>query len=329
MGCSLHLPIRNQIDTIMVNYSIIIPHKNAPDPLQRCLDSIPIRDDVQVIVVDDNSNAEKVDFEHFPQWKGENYEYYLTKEGKGAGYARNVGLEHAIGKWVLFVDADDFLLPAANYVFDSYLNSEADVVFFKPQAVMADDLTTNSHRADVYCRLIDGYYNDGDEASLRSRWFSPWSKIICQSIIKDNNIWFDEIQYSNDAMFSVTIQVKARCVLACNESYYCVTESKNSLTSNYLNKPGELKTRSETFFKVQTMLYKAGYAIDEDQAFDYLRRLCTTDRDAFVLNFRRMISFGYKKQSLINELFKSNSFISRMKRKTYATWVTIVCGGDF
>lgn len=178
--------------------------------LQRCLYSIPVRDDVQVIVVDDNSDADRVDFEYFPQWKGENYEYYLTKVGRGAGYARNVGLEHAIGKWVLFVDADDFLLPAANYVFDSYLNSEADVVFFKPQAVMADDLTTNSHRADVYCRLIDGYYNDGDEARLRSRWFSPWSKIIRQSIIKDNNIWFDEIQYSNDAMYSSTIQVKAR-----------------------------------------------------------------------------------------------------------------------
>lgn len=312
-----------------VVFSIIIPHKNTPDLLQYCLESIPVRDDVQVIVVDDNSDADKVDFDHFPQWKGANYMCCLTKEGKGAGYARNVGLEHATGKWVLFVDADDFLLPAANCVFDSYLNSEADVVFFKPQAVMADDLTTISHRADVYCRLIDGYYNDGDETRLRSRWFSPWSKIIRQSIVKDNNIWFDEIQYSNDAMFSATIQVKARRILACNESYYCITESKNSLTSDYLNKPGELQIRSETFFKVQMMLYKAGYSIDEDQAFDFLSRLCTTDRDAFVLNFKKMELFGYKRHSLINKLFKSNSFISRMKRKTYATWVTIVGGRDF
>jgi hypothetical protein len=36
--------------------------------------------------------------------------------------------------------------------------------------------------------------------------------------------------------------------------------------------------------------------------------------------------FGYKRHPLINELFKSNSFISRMKRKTYATWVTMVGG---
>ena len=49
----------------MINYSIVIPHKNTPDLLQYCLDSIPVRDDVQVIVVDDNSDADKVDFEHF------------------------------------------------------------------------------------------------------------------------------------------------------------------------------------------------------------------------------------------------------------------------
>lgn len=50
----------------MINFSIIIPHKDIPDLLQRCLDSIPIRDDVQVIVVDDDSDGNKVDFAHFP-----------------------------------------------------------------------------------------------------------------------------------------------------------------------------------------------------------------------------------------------------------------------
>ena len=55
-----------------INFSIIIPHKNSADLLQYCLDSIPNRDDVQVIVVDDNSDADKVDFDHFPKWKGNN-----------------------------------------------------------------------------------------------------------------------------------------------------------------------------------------------------------------------------------------------------------------
>src|SRR5574344_311021 len=97
--------------TNMINYTIIIPHKNTTDLLRKCIDSIPKRNDVQVIIVDDNSDADKVDFEHFPGLNEERTEVYFTKEGKGAGYARNIGLQYAIGKWVVFVDADDYFLP--------------------------------------------------------------------------------------------------------------------------------------------------------------------------------------------------------------------------
>ena len=45
------------------SYSIIIPHKNTPKFLQRCLDSIPQREDLEVIVVDDNSDPNIVDFD--------------------------------------------------------------------------------------------------------------------------------------------------------------------------------------------------------------------------------------------------------------------------
>ena len=91
-----------------INYSIIIPHRNIPLLLRRCLDSIQRRMDIQIIVVDDNSDPGQVDFEHFPGLDEPCVEVYFTKEGKGAGYARNIGLKHAKGKWLLFADADDF-----------------------------------------------------------------------------------------------------------------------------------------------------------------------------------------------------------------------------
>ena len=54
------------MSSITKKYSVIIPHKNTPELLQRCLASIPKRVDIQVIVVDDNSDLDKVDFYHFP-----------------------------------------------------------------------------------------------------------------------------------------------------------------------------------------------------------------------------------------------------------------------
>ena len=64
----------------MINYSIIIPHKNIPNLLQRCLDSIPNREDVQIIVVDDNSDPNIVDFDKFPGLNRSNVEVIFTKE---------------------------------------------------------------------------------------------------------------------------------------------------------------------------------------------------------------------------------------------------------
>ena len=63
----------------MINYSIIIPHKNIPNLLQRCLDSIPNREDVQIIVVDDNSDPNIVDFDKFPGLNRSNVEVIFTK----------------------------------------------------------------------------------------------------------------------------------------------------------------------------------------------------------------------------------------------------------
>ena len=196
----------------MIYYTIIIPHKNTPDLLQFCLDSIPVRDDVQVIVVDDDSSTDIVDFDHFPNWKGTHYEFYRTKEGKGAGYERNVGLEHAEGKWITFVGADDFLLPGVGGIFDEEKETDVDLVFFRPKAVMLDDKVTESKRGDQYNRLIDRFMLSQDETEIRCRWLSDANKFYSLRMIRDNGIRFDEIRYSNDNVFSVTAGVCAEKV---------------------------------------------------------------------------------------------------------------------
>ena len=79
----------------MKNYSIIIPHKDIPELLQRCLNSIPQREDIEVIIIDDGSKA-------VPVLTREDAELVALLENGGAGHARNIGLQHAKGKWVHF-----------------------------------------------------------------------------------------------------------------------------------------------------------------------------------------------------------------------------------
>ena len=119
------------IKTMTPTYSIIIPHKGIPDLLMRCLRSIPVSEDIQVIVVDDNSADADTYLDKYPELSRPYLEFIRTKTGGGAGYARNVGLDRAKGKWLLFADADDFFVEDMHDIISSYVDSEADVIYFK------------------------------------------------------------------------------------------------------------------------------------------------------------------------------------------------------
>ena len=308
----------------MINYSVIIPHKNSADLLTYCLSTIPVRDDVQVVVVDDNSDSTKVDFEHFPQWGGQKYEYYLTKEGKGAGYARNVGLEHAKGKWVLFVDADDYLLPTLNDIFNECVNSDADIIYFRPKAVMLKDRKSPSNRADAYNGIINRYFENRDETELRVRFFSPTCKFVKRELIEKNNIRFEEIKYSNDNLFAVMIGCNAKSIEVSNDTYYIITECNNSLRAGYCTKTGELEIRASAFFRVCQYIEKYNYAIDKILLYDFLSRMLVSERKLYKVYFRKSLQMlNCTRLQLIYSEFQSNRFFSRIKRSICAWIITL------
>lgn len=231
-------------------FSIIIPHKDIPELLQRCLDSIPVRNDVEVIVVDDNSSPQKVDFGHFPKWKGKHFEYHLTKEGKGPGFARNVGLDHARGRWIVFADADDFFAEDFNVLLDEMKDAEEDIVFFDYINVLSDDITVLMDERTYYRKLISDYLAGGNsEVRLRATFPVPWSKIVKKQIIEENNIRFSETKWGNDEYFSARVSffaknVKVNCMVG-----YVVTSRRGSITCNFCATPKEYGVRLNDILK--------------------------------------------------------------------------------
>ena len=213
-----------------INYSVIIPHKNIPELLQRCLASIPRREDVQIIVVDDNSDPDKVDFEHFPGLNDPFVEVVFTKEGKGAGYARNVGLKKAIGKWLLFADADDFYNYCINYILDEYVNSDADIIYFKHNGL---DSAMNIIEFRVSCFNTDiDYWLHSPQAAdpfLRYKRGAVWAKIFKYELIRKNNIFFDEVSIANDNTFLYLAGFFANSIYADSRVLYCATIRQGSI----------------------------------------------------------------------------------------------------
>ena len=132
-------------------YSIIIPHKNAPALLARCVASIPQRDDVQIIVVDDNSDPDIVDFDNFPITNDDHTIVIFDKSCGGAGRARNIGMAEASGEKFIFADADDFFNYCINEVLEEYKNDKTDIVFFNASSCDSSSASALAHAPRIPC----------------------------------------------------------------------------------------------------------------------------------------------------------------------------------
>lgn len=219
-------------------YTIIIPHHNIPELLRRCLSSIPTRDDLQTIVVDDNSDPIYLDTlknlaKIFPH-----IEFVFLNENKGGGHARNVGLSKAKGRYVMFADADDFFMYCLNDVLDDYENCQADMVFF--DAISQDtDTFKVSYRVRHLNRMMLMYMKNPQKAEKQLRYVfgEPWCRLIKRSVIEDNTILFDEYMIHNDRKFSYLAAYYCKSVIVDQRAIYSQTVRIGSVSkTNYLDK---------------------------------------------------------------------------------------------
>ena len=104
--------------------SIIIPVYNQEELVRKAIESIPRRNDIEIIAIDDSStdNSYNVIKE---------YEYvrsFKNDKNIGAGATRNKGIELATGEYVMFLDSDDYLYPMINEFMK--LLHDKDIIYY-------------------------------------------------------------------------------------------------------------------------------------------------------------------------------------------------------
>ena len=235
-------------------FSFIIPHFNSEESLFKLIDTIPDRNDIQIIIVDDISDKDSfTSVSHFL----ENSTYCSSikllsnTHAKGAGVSRNVGLSASSGKYVIFCDADDYLISENFNELEKNLNEYTDIYFTRPTSI---DVSTG--------KMSDRHIDLSDLVILNSKYIGteylvPWGKVFRGDFLREKRIiWFDATRVANDVMFSVRAFNLAKEVELLNLCFYCVTKRETGLTQN--NKSADLRTRLEVTLK------KINYVIDND-----------------------------------------------------------------
>lgn len=266
------------------NYSLIIPHFNIPKLLRRLLSTVPKREDLQVIIVDDCSTKELDELEKVKQeyqW----IEWYDTGINGGGGKARNIGLEHAKGKYLIFADADDFFNLCFNEVLNDYINSEYDEIYFASNSIDTNTFQT-SNRDNILTPLVNKYIKSLNPELLLHKITSPWSKFISLNLVNKYKIIFEESQVYNDMFFSEQVDFRVNNLHADPRAIYCVTSRENSVSSVTTPEKEVLK------MKIVSNYYK--YARDNNIPIVALHNLIGPMLDTFKNNHWR----NYKKMGI-------------------------------
>ena len=211
-----------------INYSFIIPHKNCPDLLQRCINSIPEREDVQIIVVDDNSDDGKK-----PSLKERKNLHVIllnAQQSRGAGRARNVGLKYAEGKWLLFPDSDDYYNCGVLKVLDEYKDKGIDVLYFNFEYRHG---IKNNVLPAFYFNEYFVKYDGSAEATKRLKFHHnvPWTKMVNHDFLRKNKISFEESPNGNDIYFSMKVGYCSNVINVEKRPLYVYLYYSNSIVN--------------------------------------------------------------------------------------------------
>lgn len=180
--------------------SIIIPVYNSKEFLAECLYSIKVQTytDFEVLMVNDGSNDGSGGIcDVFS--REDNRFHAIHQKNNGVSAARNNGLNHVCGEWVLFVDSDDRVEPDYVEKYVSTIDNGIDLIYggYKSFGEVRGGMTGYSYH-DKSC----GLSQISDVISMLLVYCTPWGKMFRMSVINDLNLRFEEkLTFSEDRLF--------------------------------------------------------------------------------------------------------------------------------
>ena len=200
-----------------IKFSVIMPTYGVGDYIGDALGCLQMQtyDNFEVIIVDDCSPDSSGDIARGYMERDDRFYYVKHETNQGVSAARNTGIEHATGDYILFLDPDDLyernLLrvcaaalernPVDLLVFsftEDYRNAAGKIEFMKGITLdmmdYDDDMVTTSDAATIHKMAM--------QMEAITMLGYPWNKCFKTSIIKENNIRYQKIKHVEDILFN-------------------------------------------------------------------------------------------------------------------------------
>ena len=225
----------------MDKISIIVPIYNIEEYLEKCVKSIQKQTykNIEILLVDDGSKDNCASMCDNMALKDERIKVIHKKNG-GLSSARNEGIKHATGKYICFVDGDDFIREDyCEVLYNALVETKSDV-----SAVSYKEIKNSKTR--IYNSAARSKKEFDDKLTLYNRnetiiqflhWKNfriAWNKLYKASILKD--VWFKEGTTFEDMFFNYKVLSKCKKVAYVNSPCYCYIRRDGSISTTYSEK---------------------------------------------------------------------------------------------
>lgn len=203
--------------------SIIVPVYNLEQYVSKCIKSILNQSyrNLEVILVDDGSTDSSLDVLQFYEQIDARI-LLLTQKNSGVSIARNNGLRHVTGEYVMFVDGDDWIsADMVQYLYDLIQASDFDMACCG--IVFEDEKTSQKRNVDSNFSPYVLRNKDILRAYLRGihLWSSSCARLYKTSFLKQHNLFFPEKQkIGEDGYFTLQLMTKATSVIVSGLPLY-------------------------------------------------------------------------------------------------------------
>ncbi|MBQ8524639.1 MAG: glycosyltransferase family 2 protein [Clostridia bacterium] len=220
--------------------SVVVPVYNIEKYLMECLESIAAQTlgDIQVLLIDDGSKDSSGKICREFSASHPNFEYYYKDNG-GTASARNVGLLHAKGEYIGFVDSDDYIeADMFETMYCAAKDADADIVYCK-MAGLNDylDLPNGVYRGEdikkvIYPVILPHVVESG---TFRTVDWGNCSRLYRRCLVQNNNVrFYEKSRRCEDFAFSVECALHADTyvVMDAGELYH-YRPNENSKSRSY------------------------------------------------------------------------------------------------
>ena len=283
----------------MVDLSIIIPAYNCDSTIGRCLDNIideRYSDKYEIIIINDGSQDKTQQI--CENYKNKYSNIILTnKKNGGVSSARNTGLDIAVGKYIIFIDSDDYTEKSIiDYIFSRY-NQIDDLVLFD-----YDLVNKNGKHIGSKIEYLSEDYNYIFKEILTQKLNNPFGKIFKSNIIQKYNIRFNtNISLGEDLEFLLKYYVKIKSLKIWNIVLYHYIYNDNSITTKKLSASDINDYCLAYEYEIKTLKNTNNIYILNESYIRVIFRKIFISKNVFY-NIR-LFKNVYKSNTLINEIF--------------------------